>query len=129
MEDARKREEILSEMKVEYGEKGLRKMGGWKEEGEIAWARAVPKAKDLNHMRPIVSCCKVGYCCAGKLAARCLSVLIEEVKGRITHMDMRETGEIVDTFRKINGSKEWKRNLSKGNITMMKFDIKDLSQR
>jgi len=66
-------------------------------------------------MIPVASSWRVRFHRAGKIAARCLSVLIEEVKQRITHIVMKTTDVVVGVIRGLN-LKECLPNLQKREV-------------
>jgi len=117
--------DILEGMQQRYKDVGLEMLAKWKVEGELAWGRAIPKHKDIERMRPIVSSCKTGYHRAGKIAARCLTVLVKEVKKKTVSADMGSVEELPAIVRRLNGDKGWRAAFGSGGVMMMKFDIKE----
>jgi len=121
-----KKEDILKEIKWQYQDSGLEALMRWKIEGKLVWGRAIPKHKNIKQMRPIVSSCKTGYYRAGKITARCFTVLVKEVKRKSRLLNMGCVKELPDIINKLNRKKKGKQHLhTTGDIMMMKFDVKE----
>jgi hypothetical protein len=118
-------EGAANHLKEEYEEKGLGKVACWYSKGMVPYGRAIPKAKDLDRSRPIISCYKAGNRRMGGLAARCLSVAIKEMKKKTHGIDMYRVEEINNLIARANRSGSWRRGIAKGKITFLKFDVKE----
>ncbi|MGI0094267.1 MAG: hypothetical protein ACREA8_09200 [Nitrosotalea sp.] len=90
----------------------------------IGIASLLPKNKDINKFKPLVSYAKFYSRTFGQLASRALTVIIKTLKQRWMTMELMRTKDFVGEVGKFTAGSKWKRTLKK-DITLIKWDIKN----
>lgn len=90
----------------------------------IGYAYLIPKDKDINKWRPIVSYSKFHTRQTGKLISRGLSVIIKEVGKYWKQLNLHTTRDFIKEIDIINNSEKWKERIKNG-ITFVKTDQKN----
>lgn len=94
---------------------------GWK----LGSAYLLPKNKDTNRFRPVVSYFHFHSKPWAKKIGRALTVAIKELVKSWTTMEMPNAKDLIKTILQTRKDKKWKEAALKNSITFLHFDIKN----
>ena len=120
------RKESIEEMKVKV-EKEFRKLKTkrvkkvWKE----SIAKVLPKDKDMERMRPLVSFFGHIGQVEGRIVARCINVMIRELKKKWRSWNIQKSTDMKGILERLERRDNWKISLEEEKITYFKYDIKN----
>ncbi len=92
---------------------------------QIGKAYLIPKNKDLNRWRPIVSYFHFLTKKIGKWMSRCLTVLCNEIGKFWKHLNLTKTTDSFEFFKEKFDQEKWRKRLQTKEITFVKMDQKN----
>ncbi|GBG81245.1 hypothetical protein CBR_g31917 [Chara braunii] len=116
--------EIIEEMKRRYVEKGMTRIAGWANGGEIGQAYVMPKDKDLDRWRPISPASKDPARLAGARLGRAVRYMLSSTRN-VEYFDLRATD---DMRRRCEGIREEMKKVAVGMVARS-YDVKDMFAR
>ena len=113
--------ELLDKWKSFYKDKGLKSVAPYETHGDIPYSYVLPKFKDIERMRPIVSYKKHPLRKVFNIAARALTFLLKSCTD-IQHLTLWETNHLLPQIEKMTDQwmdKKFKYLLITGDIKNM----------
>jgi hypothetical protein len=120
----------INEKEINQEENNMRRDYPWNSiitlfKGTFGNARILPKNKDLEKSRPLVSFFKFPARMAGKIAARCLTKLVNWAGNKLKSMDLKTTEHFINFIKNFNNYNNKNKTNTNKDLFFWKFDIEN----